>query len=126
MTSLAVWRDLIDTVSSYPEVLDDTDTRQRIIITPAGPGQFAAIENACTLLTNLAAQPRLDVELSFAPNCLRLAVRGVFADPVLTPDTADDLTETLRATAPGHWTLDVTDTGALHWHTAAPYRVVAP
>jgi hypothetical protein len=125
MTSLAVWRDLIDMVSSYPEVLEDTDTGRRIIITP-DVAKFAAIDNACTLLTNLEARPRLDIELSFAPNLLQLAVRGVLADPVITPDVADDLTETLQATAPEHWTLDVTDTGALRWHTAARYRAVEP
>lgn len=126
MTSVATWRDLIDSASRHSQVLDDTDTGRRVMITPSGPAQFGAIEKACTLLTNLGAQPRLDVELSLAPDYLHLTLRGVLADPVMTPDIADDLTETLRTTTPGHWTLDVTDTGALRWHTATPYGAVAP
>lgn len=126
MTSVAVWRDLIGMTCSHPEVFDDTDTRRPVIITPASSAQYAAIENVCTLLTNLGAEPRLDVELSFAPDYLHLAVRGLVAEPVMAPDIADDLTAALQATTTEHWTLDVTDTGALHWHSSAPYRAVTP
>ncbi|MDG5769147.1 hypothetical protein, partial [Mycolicibacterium fortuitum] len=59
--------------------------------------------------------PRLDIEIRLTPEHVHLAVRGVLADPVMTPDHADSITTTLQAATELRWELDITDTGTLNW-----------
>ncbi|MDV7195807.1 hypothetical protein [Mycolicibacterium fortuitum] len=106
-------RDLITEASSHP-------TRPargplRLHVTPSRPSQFDAVERTCEELTQMGANPRLDIEIRLTPEHVHLAVRGVLADPVMTPDHADSITTTLQAATELRWELDITDTGTLNW-----------
>lgn len=119
MASIGSWRELI--VHAH----NDAPTGH-VFVTPSQPNHVRAIENAWVLLADLGAQPTLDVEIDVAPGYLGVALRGVLADPVMTPDIADGLTAALHADTGQHWSLEVSPSGALHWQTRAPYRAVVP
>lgn len=84
-------------------------------VTPGRPSQFAAVESTCQALTQMGANPRLDIEIRLTPEHVHLTVRGVLADPVMAPDHADSITTSLQAGTELRWELDITDTGTLNW-----------
>jgi hypothetical protein len=102
------WADLIATART---------TDPRIAIAAANPDMDAAIATALAVLTRLGARPRIDVEVMLAADQLTFALRGLLAEPVMTPGVADNLTATLQSSSSA-WTLHATDHGTLHWHLA--------
>ncbi|MBV0920238.1 hypothetical protein KC238_23560 [Mycobacteroides chelonae] len=114
-------RDLITEASSHP-TLTARDPR-RLHVTPAQPSQFAAVESTCEALTQMGANPRLDIEIRLTPEQVHLTVRGVLADPVMAPDHADRITTSLQAATELRWELDITDTGTLNWRIPEFYSV---
>jgi hypothetical protein len=102
------WADLIATARTDP----------RIAIAAANPDMDAAIARALAILTRLGARPRVDVEVTLTPDQLTFGLRGILAEPVMTPEVADNLTATLESSASSEWTLHATDRGTLHWHLA--------
>jgi hypothetical protein len=102
------WADLITTARTDP----------RIAIDAANPDMNATLARALAILTRLGARPRVDVEVTLTPDQLTFRLRGILAEPVMTPEVADNLTATLRSSGSSEWTLHATDHGALHWHLA--------
>ena len=102
------WADLIATARTDP----------RIAIAAADPDMDAAIARALAILTRLGARPRVDVEVTLTPDQLTFGLRGILAEPVMTPEVADNLTATLQSSGSSEWRLHATDHGTLHWHLA--------
>ena len=102
------WADLIAAARIDP----------RIAIAAADPDLDAAIAKVLAILTRLGARPRVDVEVALAPDQLTFGLRGILAEPVMTPEVADNLTATLQSSGSSEWTLHATDHGTLHWHLA--------
>jgi hypothetical protein len=102
------WADLIAIARTDP----------RFAIISANPAFDAAIASALAILTTLRAWPRLDVEVTLAPDQVKFAVCGILAEPVMTPEVADNLTATLQSSGSAEWTLRATDHGILQWHLA--------
>lgn len=90
----------------------------RIAIAAANPDIDAAVATASAVLTGIGARPRIDVELTLTPNLVTFALRGIHAEPVMTPKVADNVTATLQSSGSSEWTLQATDHGTLHWHLA--------
>jgi hypothetical protein len=80
------WADLIATACT---------TDPRIAIATTNPDMEAAIATALAVLTRLGARPQIDVEVMLAPDHLTFALCGMLAEPVMTPEVADNLTATL-------------------------------
>jgi hypothetical protein len=99
------WTDL-DVVHRY-----DPDVH----VAPLPVALDAALDHAFTTLSKLGAQPRLDVELSITHQDLTVKLRGLIADPVMTPAVADAITASLYCDANNTWQLHTTDRGELHW-----------
>jgi hypothetical protein len=102
------WADLIAAARIDP----------RIAIAAANPDMDAAIARALAILSTLSARPRVDVELTLTSDQLTFGLRGILAEPVMTPEVADNLTATLQSSGRSEWTLHATDHGTLHWHLA--------
>jgi hypothetical protein len=102
------WADLIAAARTDP----------RIAIAAANPDMDAGMAKALAILTTLRARPRVDVEVTFAPDQLTFGLRGILAEPVMTPEVADNLTATLQSSGSSEWTLQASDHGTLHWHLA--------
>ena len=102
------WADLIATARTDP----------RIAIAAANPDMDAAIARALAILTRLGARPRVDVEVTLTPDQLTFGLRGILAEPVMTPEVADNLTATLQSSVSYEWRLHAIDHGTLHWHLA--------
>jgi hypothetical protein len=102
------WADLIAAARTDP----------RISIAAAKPDLDAAIARALAILTRLGARPRVDVEVTLTPYLVTFSLRGILAEPVITPEVADNLTATLQSSGSSEWTLHATDQGTLHWHLA--------
>jgi hypothetical protein len=90
----------------------------RIAIAAANPDMDAAIARALAILSRLGARPRVDVEVTLTPYLVTFSLRGILAEPVITPEVADNLTATLQSSGSSEWTLHATDQGTLHWHLA--------
>jgi hypothetical protein len=78
----------------------------------------ATLARALAILTRLGARPRVDVEVTLTPDQLTFGLRGILAEPVMTPEVADNLTATLQSSGSSEWTLQASDHGTLHWHLA--------
>ena len=102
------WADLIATARTDP----------RIAIAAADPDLDAAIARALAILTKLGSRPRVDVEVTLTPDLLTFGLRGILAEPMMTPEVADYLTATLQSSGRSEWRLHATDHGTLHWHLA--------
>jgi hypothetical protein len=102
------WADLIAAARTDP----------RIAIAAANPNLDDAVARALAILTRLGARPRVDVEVTLTPDQLTFRLRGILAEPVMTPEVADNLTATLQSSGGSEWTLHATDHGTLHWHLA--------
>ena len=102
------WADLIGTARTDP----------RIAIAAADPNLDAAIARALAILTKLGARPRVDVEVTLTPDLITFGLRGILAEPVMTPEVADNLTATLQSSGSSEWRLHATGRGALRWHLA--------
>jgi hypothetical protein len=125
MPSLSGWAELISAAND--DAHTDDAHRVRIEVTPVQTAQFAAIEHICAVLADLDAQPRLDIEVACTTDRLVLTLRGILADPVMAPRTADALTEALQAAAgQQRWYLDVTDAGSLRWELQDAYTATLP
>ncbi len=126
MASLSTWAELMSAVDESDDIAD-RDGGPRIDVTPVESAQFAAIEHTHQLLTDLNARPRLDIEVACNTDSLTLTLRGILADPVMTPHIADSITGTLQANAgQHHWYLDATDSGSLRWELAVAYSAMLP
>jgi hypothetical protein len=120
MSSVSGWAELISAANDAAHT--DDGHRARIEVTPVQTAQFAAIEHICAVLADLDAQPRLDIEVVCSTDRLVLTLRGILADPVMAPRTADALTEALQAAAgQQRWYLDVTEAGSLRWELQDAY-----
>lgn len=95
-----------------------TDCEPRIVITALTEPLPTAIAGADRALDRLGARPRLHLHIAFASERLTVSLRGLLADPVMTPGIADSITADLAAASPTGCRLDVTDRGALHWQLA--------
>jgi hypothetical protein len=103
---------------TWADLIAAARTNPRIAIDAANPDMDAAIARALAILTRLGARPRVDVEATLTPDQLTFGLRGILADPVMTPEVADNLTATLQSSGSSEWTLHATDHGTLHWHLA--------
>jgi hypothetical protein len=92
-----------------------TDSEPPIVIDGLTDPFAAAIADAGRDLACLGARPRLHLHIAFGPDLFTVAVRGLLADPVMTPSIADSITADLAAASPTGCRLDVTDRGTLHW-----------
>ena len=95
-----------------------TDSEPTIVIDELTEQLPATIAAAGRALDRLGARPRLHLHITFASDRLTVALRGLLADPVMTPGIADSITADLAAASPTGCRLDVTDRGALHWELA--------
>lgn len=95
-----------------------TDSQPPIVITALTEQMPATITAAGRALDRLGARPRLHLHIAFASERLTVSLRGLLADPVMTPGIADSITADLAAASPTGCRLDVTDRGALHWELA--------
>lgn len=95
-----------------------TDSQPPIVIDGLTSQLSTTITAAGRALHRLGARPRLHLHIAFAPEWLTVALRGLVADPVMTPGIADSITADLAAASPTGCRLDVTDRGALHWELA--------
>jgi hypothetical protein len=102
------WADLIATARTDP----------RIAIAAAKPDLDAAIARALAILTRLGARPRVDAEVTLTPDQISFGLCGILAEPVMTPEVADNLTATLQSSGRSEYRLHATDHGTLHWHLA--------
>jgi len=92
-------------------------TDPRIAIAAANPDMDAVIATALAVLIGLGARPQIDVEVTLAADQLTFALRGVLAEPVMTPEVGDNVSATLQSSS-SEWTLHATDHGTLFWHLA--------
>jgi len=102
------WADLIATARTDP----------RIAIAAADLNLDAAIARVLAILTRLGARPRVDVEVTLTPDLITFGLRGILAEPMMTPKIADNLSATLQSSGSSEWRLHATDHGTLHWHLA--------
>jgi hypothetical protein len=101
--------------TTWADLTDTARTESRIEVTALAKGLEEAVESAFTTLTQIGARPRLDVKVTLTPEHVTFALRGVLADPVMTPRAADAITATLRCRQQVTWRLHATDHGSLHW-----------
>lgn len=126
MTSISAWAELVSSAGEFDNIAD-RGCGHRIDVTPVETAQFAAIVDSHRLLTDLDANPRFDIEIACTANSLTLTLRGILADPVMTPHLADSITDTLQAAAgENHWHLDATDSGSLRWDLGSAYSAMLP
>jgi len=102
------WADLIATARTDP----------RIAIAAADLNLDAAIARVLAILTRLGARPRVDVEVTLTPDLITFGLRGILAEPMMTPKIADNLSATLQSSGSSEWRLHATVHGTLHWHLA--------
>lgn len=125
MPSVSDWAQL--TIAADDAAHNYDGRGPRIDVTMVDTGHLAAIERACHTLADLQARPRLDAEVRCTPDHLVVTLRGILADPVMAPRTADSISEDLQADAgQNHWFLDVTEAGSLRWELHDSYTATLP
>jgi hypothetical protein len=110
------WADLIATARTDP----------RIAIAAADPNLDAAIARALAILTRLGSRPPVDVEATLTPDLITFGLRRILAEPVMTPEVADNRTATLQSSGSSEWRLHATDHRPRHPALASRRRELAP